>query len=99
MAATSKKIKNYLQIGNKLHVNYNSKNENRIGYFKIEILKLTALCILMRKQKLSCLTSAMNLIKILTADAQSNEKVFFIIQNFFLILQDKNWLKNIFFGN
>ena len=25
---TSKKIKNYLQIGNKLYVNYNSKNEN-----------------------------------------------------------------------
>ena len=35
---TSKKIKNYLQIGNKLHINYNSKNENRTGYFKIEIL-------------------------------------------------------------
>ena len=38
---TSKKMKNYLQIGNKLHINYNSKNENRIGYFKIEILKPT----------------------------------------------------------
>ena len=25
---TSKKIKNYLQIGNRLHVNYNSKNIN-----------------------------------------------------------------------
>ena len=36
---TSKKIKNYLQIGNKLHINYNSKSENRIGYFKIEIQK------------------------------------------------------------
>ena len=35
---TSKKIKNYLQIGNKLFVNYNAKNEIRIGYFKIEIL-------------------------------------------------------------
>ena len=35
---TSKKIKNYLQLGNKLHVNYNSKNENRIGYLKVEIL-------------------------------------------------------------
>ena len=34
---TSKKIKNYLQIGNKFHVNYNSKSENKIGYFKIEI--------------------------------------------------------------
>ena len=44
---TSKKIKNYLQIGNKLHVNYNSKNDNRIGYFKIEILNLTVLYILM----------------------------------------------------
>ena len=32
---TSKKIKNYLQIGNKLHVNYNSKSETRIGYCKI----------------------------------------------------------------
>ena len=34
---TSKKIKNYLQIGNNLFVNYNSKSEGRIGYFKIEI--------------------------------------------------------------
>ena len=36
---TSKKIKNYLQIGNQVYVNYNSKSENRIGYFKIEIQK------------------------------------------------------------
>ena len=34
---TSKKIKNYLQIGNKLHINFNSKTVNRIGYLKIEI--------------------------------------------------------------
>ena len=80
---TSKKIKNYLQIGNKLHVNYNSKNENRIGYFKVEILSAYSPLYFDDIQKLSCLTSAMNLIKILTADAQSNEKVFFIIQNFF----------------
>ena len=94
---TSKKIKNYLQIGNKLHVNYNSKNENRIGYFKVEILNAYGPLFFDHRQKLSCLTSAMNLIKILTADAQSNEKVFFIIQNFFLILQDKNWLKKYIF--
>ena len=94
---TSKKIKNYLQIGNKLHVNYNSKNENRIGYFKVEILNAYSPLYFDDIQKLSCLTSAMNLIKILTADAQSNEKVFFIIQDFFLILQDKNWLKKYIF--
>ena len=36
---TSKKIKNYLQVGNMIYVSYNSRNPNRIGYFKIEILK------------------------------------------------------------
>ena len=30
------KIKNYLQIGNKVYLNYNSKFENKIGYFKIK---------------------------------------------------------------
>ena len=34
---TSKKIKNYLQIGNQLYVTFNSKSENKMGYFKIEI--------------------------------------------------------------
>ena len=80
---TSKKIKNYLQIGNKLHVNYNSKNENRIGYFKVEILNAYSPLYFHDKQKLSCLTSAMILIKILTADAQTNKKVFFFDSEFF----------------
>ena len=36
--ATSKKIRNYLQIGNKIHVNFNSKNNNKLGYFNTEII-------------------------------------------------------------
>ena len=28
---TSKRIKNYLEIGNKLHIDFNSKSENKIG--------------------------------------------------------------------
>ena len=94
---TSKKIKNYLQVGNKLHVNYNSKNENRIGYFKIEILNAYTPLYFDHIQKLSCITSAMNLIKILTAESQSNDKVYFIIQNLFLILKEKDWLKKYIF--
>jgi DNA repair protein RecO (recombination protein O) len=49
------------------------------------------------KQKLSCITSAINLIKILTADSQSNIKVYQIIENLFLILNDKDWLKKYIF--
>ena len=94
---TSKKIKNYLQIGNKLHVNYISKNENKIGYFKIEILNAYSPLYFDHKQKLSCISSAMNLIKLLTADSQANNKIYFIIQNLFLILKDKEWLKKYIF--
>ena len=35
--ATSKKIKNYLLVGNNFHINFNSKNINKLGYFKLEI--------------------------------------------------------------
>ena len=94
---TSKKIKNYLQIGNKLHINYNSKNTNRAGYFKIEILNANSPLYFDHKQKLSCITSAMNLIRILTADSQSNIKVFNLIENFFLFLKNDNWIKSYIF--
>ena len=94
---TSKKIKNYLQIGNRLHINYSSKSENRIGYFKVEILNAYSPLYFDHKQKLSCITSATNLIKILTADSQSNIKVYQLIENLFLILDNKDWLKKYIF--
>jgi len=94
---TSKKIKNYLQIGNRLHVNYNSKSDNRIGYFKVEILNAYSPLYFDHKQKLSCITLATNLIKILTVESQSNIKVYQIIENLFLILNDKDWLKKYIF--
>ena len=94
---TSKKIKNYLQIGKRLHINYSSKSENRIGYFKVEILNAYSPLYFDHKQKLSCITSATNLIKILTADSQSNIKVYQLIEKLFLILNNKDWLKNYIF--
>jgi len=94
---TSKKIKNYLQIGNRLHVNYSSKSDNRIGYFKVEILNAYSPLYFDHKQKLSCITSATNLIKILTVESQSNIKVYQIIENLFLILNHKDWLKKYIF--
>ena len=94
---TSKKIKNYLQIGNKIYVNYNSKSVTRIGYFKIEILKALTPLYFDQNQKLSCITSAMHLIKLLTAEAQANKEIFKLIDKFFEILTYHNWiLKDIF---
>ena len=94
---TSKKIKNYLQIGNKIHINYNTKSPTRVGYFKIEILKALTPLYFDENQKLSCITSAMHLIKLLTAEAQSNKEIFFLIDKFFEILPFKNWLQEYIF--
>ena len=83
---TSKKIKNYLQIGNLLYVNFNSKSENKVGYFKIEIQKAYTPIYFDNSKKLNCITSAMNLIKLLTADSQSNIKIYNLIQDFYSII-------------
>ena len=94
---TSKKIKNYLQIGNKIHVNYNTKSPTRIGYFKIEILQALTPLYFDENQKLSCIASTMNLIKLLTAEAQSNKEIFLLVDNFFEILTSDNWIKEYIF--
>ena len=94
---TSKKIRNYLQIGNQLFVNFNSKSENRIGYFKIEILKAYSPIYFDQARKLNCISSAMNLIRLLTAESQSNTKIYELIKEFYLILPKSNWLKKYIF--
>ena len=39
----------------------------------------------------------MNLIKILTAESQSNTKIYTLIENLFLILKENDWLKKYIF--
>jgi len=91
---TSKKIKNYLQIGNKLHINFNSKSVNRIGYFKIEIDQALSPFYFDNKKKLACITSAIHLTRILTAESQKNQYVYHLIENFYVLLKNENWIKD-----
>ena len=91
---TSKKIKNYLQIGNKLHVSFNSKSDSQIGYFKLEIEKALSPIYFEEKKKLCCILSAMSLVKILTAEFQKNEKIFELILDFYEFL-GKDTLRTI----
>tara|TARA_B100001769_G_C21545393_1_gene311203 strand:- start:109 stop:507 length:399 start_codon:yes stop_codon:yes gene_type:complete len=39
----------------------------------------------------------MNLIKILTADSQANKSIYHLIENFYIFLNKKNWIKNYIF--
>ena len=95
--ATSKKVKSYLQIGNKLYINYNYKNENKLGYFKVEIMTAHTPLYFDNYKKLSCITSAMSLIKLFTAEAQENYKIYYLIDEFFHILNQQEWIKEYIF--
>ncbi len=94
---TSKKVKNYLQIGNQLYLNYNYKSENKLGYFKIEILNAYSPFFFDDQKRLLCISSAMQLIKLLTADSQKNFKIYELILKFFENLKLKYWIKNYIF--
>ena len=94
---SSKKIRNYLQIGNQLHINFNSKSENRIGYFKLEIQKALSPIYFDNHQKLSCIISSMSLIRLLTAESQSNTKLFNLIEKFYSVISNDIWLKDFIF--
>ena len=94
---TSKKIKNYLQLGNKVFVNFNSKSENKIGYFKVEIEEALSPKYFDNRQKLSCIISAMHLIKSLTAELQKNKSIYQLIGDFYILLNKKDWIKNYIF--
>ena len=98
--ATSKKIKSYLEIGNKIFINYNFKNEGKMGYFKVEISKANSAFFFNYQKKLFSISSAMSLIRLLTVEFQENKKIYNLIDNFFILLNNNNnynWVKEYIF--
>ena len=95
--ATSKKIKNYLLIGNKFHLNFNSKQDSQAGTFKLEIDEIKTPIYLENQKKLYSIIYAMSLIRILTADNQENKNIYNLINNLFKILKKDDWLINFIF--
>ena len=95
--ATSAKIKNFLLIGNHFNIQFNSKNQNKAGYFKTEIEKIFTPHFLDDKIKLNCILYSLNLIKILTVENQSNRKIYNQLFNLFELLNREDWIKTFIF--
>ena len=95
--ATSTKIKNFLFIGNQFNLQFSSKNNNRSGYFKVEIEKIFTPYYLDNKLKLNCILYSMHLIKILTVENQINKKIYKQFYKLFEILNEVEWIKNYIF--
>jgi DNA repair protein RecO (recombination protein O) len=88
----SRKVKNYLQIGNKLFVVYNSKSENKIGYFKTELIKAVSPIYFNDKDRSSAISSLCNILNILLPDSQINEKIYQSFEKIINSLNNDNWI-------
>ena len=95
--SSSKKIKNYLFIGNCFHINFSSKNENSIGSFKLELEKVNTPLFLENQLRLSCIVYSFSMIKLLTVENQKNENIFKLINNYFKLLTEDNWIRGYIF--
>ena len=88
----SRKIRNYLQISNKLFVSYSSKSENQIGYFKTELIKPITPLYFSDKERTSALISICSLLNILLPEGQPNKKIFNSFENFINSLNVDYWI-------
>ena len=90
--STSKKIKSYLLIGNKFHINSKLREDGRLGYLKVEIDEIKTPVYLENKKKLFCIIYCMNLIKILTVENENNIEIYNLLEKLFKIIELDNWL-------
>ena len=90
--STSKKIKSYLLIGNKFHINSKLRENGRLGYLKVEIDEIKTPLYLENKKKLFCIIYCMNLIKILTVENEINIEIYSLLEKLFKIIDLDNWL-------
>ena len=88
----SRKIRNYLQISNKLFVSHTSKNESKIGYFKTELIKPISPLYFNDKERISALISICSLLNILLPENQPNKQIYNSFENLVNSLNLDNWI-------
>ena len=95
---TSKKINNYLQLGNKIQVILKTKNDSRLGYFKIEIIAAISPFFFDDNNKLNCLFSSLDLLKTALPEMLSYSSIYVLFSNFLNELMfNNNWIVHYIF--
>jgi len=87
----SRKIRNYLQISNKIFVFYSSKNQNNIGYFKTELVEAISPKYFNNKNKTSALLSLTSLLNLLLPDSQSYKNIYSSLENLIKNFNQERW--------
>jgi len=89
---SSRKQKRNFQTGNKILLNWKSKNENTTGYFNVELLQPFAPLFFDDKKKTVCILSATSILKILLPERETNKKIYNSFENMLNGLKFNNWI-------
>jgi DNA repair protein RecO (recombination protein O) len=90
---SSRKQKRFFQIGNKIFLNWRSKNENKTGYFKVELIEPVSPIYFDDKKRTTCILSATSILRILLPERQINEKIYASFENMLSNLKSKDWIR------
>ena len=88
----SRRIRNYLQLSNKLFIVHNAKNENKLGYFKTELVKPISPLFFDDKERTSAIISLCSILNILLPDSQPNITIYKSFENFLNSIKLENWI-------
>ncbi len=88
---TSRKIKNYLQIANKIFIINNSKNRNKLGYLKTEIIEAISPRYFNDKKRSYVLLSITELLNSLLPDEENYKNIYLSLDDLINNLENKNW--------
>ena len=90
---SSKKQKRNFQVGNKILLDWKSKNQNRTGYFNVELINPISPFFFDDKKRSVCILSATSILKILLPERQINKKIYNSFENMLFDLKSDNWIK------
>ena len=90
---SSRKQKRNFQVGNKILLDWKSKNQNRSGYFNVELINPISPFFFDDKKRSACILSATSILKILLPERQINKKIYNSFENMLFDLKSDNWIK------
>ena len=88
----SRKIRNYLQISNKIFIFYTSKNENKIGYFKTELVEPISPKYFNDKKRSAALMSLTSLLNVLLPEAQPYKNIYNSLEKLLKNFYHDQWI-------
>ena len=89
---SSRKIRNFLQISNKIFTIYSSKSENRLGYFKTELVEAISPKYFNDKKKTTALLSSSSILNLLLPESQPYKKLYTSFENLLKNFDNDDWI-------